>query len=67
MALLPQINQLLEPEQLAAVLDSIFHHRNIDILKVIPATGRRKVSWIYYEWMGFRFATFVSFNDLIKL
>ncbi|MEM8723435.1 MAG: hypothetical protein AAGE84_29820 [Cyanobacteria bacterium P01_G01_bin.39] len=66
MALLPQINQLLEPEQLEAVLDTIFHNKNIDILKLIPATGRSKVSWIYYECMGFRFATFVSFNDLIK-
>ncbi|WP_019505495.1 hypothetical protein [Pleurocapsa sp. PCC 7319] len=66
MAPLPQINQLLEPEQLEAVLDNVFHNGNINILKVIPATGRSKVSWIYYEWMGFRFATFVSFNDLIK-
>ena len=66
MASLPEINQLLEPEQLEAVLDNVFHNGNINILKVISATGRSKVSWIYYEWMGFRFATFVSFQDLIK-
>ena len=69
MASQPHINQLLEPVQLESVLTTFLQSKSVKLLRVIAATGRSKVTWLYYECnlTGRKRATFVSFADLIRI
>ena len=65
--MISRINKILNSEQLLAVLEQFFQHRPIKILRIIAATGRSQVSWIYLEntISGRRLASFISFQDLV--
>ena len=62
-----RINKILNSQQLLAVLEQFFQHRPVKILRIIAATGRSQVSWIYLEntLSGRRLASFISFKDLM--
>ena len=65
-----QINRILQPEQIAEILDTLFVNRPIKILRTIARTGKyaQSVPWVYYECelTGMRRATFISFQDLLQ-
>ena len=64
------LNRILDREQIASILNTIFAKRPVKILRVIARSGKNasSVPWIYYsnELTGDRFATFISFNDLLQ-
>ena len=64
------INRILDREQIASILDTLLANRPVKILRVIARTGKNtsSVPWIYYsnQLTGDRFATFISFDDLIQ-
>lgn len=68
--MLNQINRILQPEQIAEILDTLFVNRPIKILRTIARTGKysQSVPWVHYECQltGMRRATFISFQDLLK-
>lgn len=68
--MIPYINRILQPEQLRAVLQTIFINRGVQILRTIAKTGKysQSVPWVYYECKltGSRRATFISFEDLLQ-
>ena len=63
-----QINRILDDSAIAQILDKLFVNRPVKILKTISRIGRNQISWIHYsnEITGQRFATFVSFADLLR-
>ena len=68
--MLNQINRILQPEQLAEVLGTLFVNRPIKIIRTIARTGKyaQSVPWVHYECelTGMRRATFISFQDLLQ-
>ena len=64
-----RLNRILDSEQITQILATLLTNRPIKILKVIVRTGRQQssVPWVYYvnEITGDRYATFVSFQDLL--
>ena len=65
-----RINRILQPEQIAEILDTLFSNRPIKILRTIARTGKyaQSVPWVHYECeiTGMRRATFISFQDLLQ-
>ena len=68
--MIPYINRILQPEQLRAVLQTLFANRPVQILRTIAKTGKynQSVPWVYYECKltGSRRATFISFENLLQ-
>ena len=61
------VNRLLHQDQLAAVINLLLGGK-VTILRIIARTGkyRQGTSWVYFESIAGRRATFVSFDDLLE-
>lgn len=49
--MLNQINRILQPEQIAEILDTLFVNRPIKILRTIARTGKysQSVPWVHID------------------
>lgn len=68
--MISQINQILQPEQLLEVLETLFSNCPVKIIRTMARTGkyRQSVPWVYYECeiTKTRRATFISIQDLLE-
>ena len=63
-----RVNQLLPPQLLKSVLETLIINSPLKLLRFIPQCGRSKVAWIYVEntLTSSRRATFISFAELLE-
>ena len=61
------VNRLLHQDQLEAVINLLLGGK-VTVLRIIARTGkyRQGTSWVYFESIAGRRATFVSFDDLLE-
>lgn len=63
--MIQQVTEILKTEELESVIKIAFTHHPVAILRCIAQAGRSGVVWAHFELDGRRYASFLSWQDLM--